>query len=210
MAETTQARIDGWMKTAVPRKMNPDKVLGLQCVDVWNDYAQTLYAVSWVKVCGTGNASSAFSRAPIEYWQKIQNNPKDANLIPKRGDVVCYPGKLANAWLGHIGVVEKADKAGVWIYQQDGFLQKPTNLIYIPYRNYLPQGWLRPRVKASAPKPEYVTVKAGWGLSNVALAAGYSDYAKDTRWTAIAKLNGSSDWKKFNKALKVGQKVRVR
>lgn len=57
---------------------------------------------------------------------------------------------------------------------------------------------------------QYVTVQAGWGLSSVAQAAGYSDAGSEARWAAIAALNGSGNWQAYNASLKAGQSVRVR
>lgn len=57
---------------------------------------------------------------------------------------------------------------------------------------------------------QYVTVAAGWGLSSVAQAAGFSDAGTEGRWAAIAALNGSNNWRVFNASLKAGQSVRVR
>lgn len=57
---------------------------------------------------------------------------------------------------------------------------------------------------------QYVTVQAGWGLSSVAQAAGYSDAGSEGRWAAIAALNGSGNWQAYNAGLKAGQSVRVR
>lgn len=62
---------------------------------------------------------------------------------------------------------------------------------------------------APAPQGQFVTVQAGWGLSNVAQAAGYGDAGSSARWAAIAELNGSNNWQAFNAALKPGQSVRV-
>lgn len=61
-----------------------------------------------------------------------------------------------------------------------------------------------------APTAQYLYVKSGEGLSALAKRAGYSDYGKETRWAAIAKLNGSTNWRTYNANLKVGQKVRVK
>ncbi len=76
----------------------------------------------------------------------------------------------------------------------------------------VPGWWINPgdNKTATAAKKVYVTVKAGWGLSNIAQAAGFKDAGSPDRWVAIAKLNGSKDWKDFNKKLKPGQKVMVK
>lgn len=57
---------------------------------------------------------------------------------------------------------------------------------------------------------EFVTVQRGWGLSNVAQAAGYADFDTQARWSHIAKLNGSSNWSDFNARLITGQSIRTK
>lgn len=55
-----------------------------------------------------------------------------------------------------------------------------------------------------------ITVQKGWGLSHIARNAGFADWDNEARWAAIASLNGSNDWRAFNKSLKVGQKIVVK
>lgn len=54
-----------------------------------------------------------------------------------------------------------------------------------------------------------ITIQPGWGLSNAAQAAGYPDAAAQSRWEAIAALNGSNNWEAFNSELKAGQRIVV-
>lgn len=53
-----------------------------------------------------------------------------------------------------------------------------------------------------------VTVQSGWGISHVAKAAGYTDYASESRWNYIASLNGYASYKLMH--LSPGQVIKVR
>lgn len=61
--------------------------------------------------------------------------------------------------------------------------------------------------------PEYdgnsITVLPGQGLSHLAQTAGFGDFGNESRWSAIAALNGSGDWRSFNDSLKPGQRIVV-
>lgn len=48
------------------------------------------------------------------------------------------------------------------------------------------------------------------GAKDLAKRAGYPDWEKESRWTAIAKLNGYKTWKAFNEGIKRFQLVRVK
>ena len=54
-----------------------------------------------------------------------------------------------------------------------------------------------------------ITVQPGWGLSNVAEAAGWPDFGQPARWQAISSLNGSNDWQTYNRDLKAGMRIVV-
>lgn len=72
-----------------------------------------------------------------------------------------------------------------------------------------PGWWINPlQNQPTAPK-KYITVQKGWGLSNIATAAGYADAGSPSRWAAIAALNGTENWEEFNAHLQPGQVVRV-
>lgn len=74
------------------------------------------------------------------------------------------------------------------------------------YNYYNPQSLVGATVQ-----PVYTRVKAGEGLSAIAKRAGYKDWLFPTAWIRLSRLNGYGlNWKKFNNALKPGQKIRVR
>lgn len=88
---------------------------------------------------------------------------------------------------------------------------RAARLVAAGYNPVTIQNLVNQKMKAKAtPKTQTLTVRKNEGISHLARRAGYQDYAQSKRWAAIAKLNGSNNWSGFNKALKVGQKVRVR
>lgn len=60
----------------------------------------------------------------------------------------------------------------------------------------------------------FITVQGGWGLSHVALAAGYADYYAPSAWERIYNLNqgfrGSQNWEQLNARIGAGDQLRVR
>lgn len=130
----------------------------------------------------------------------------------KPGDVVCMRPN-------HIGFFDGYDGAYMRILgQNQGGYPGPQggmafNIVRINKSAFA--GAFRLKKWHTAPAPpapvKYVTVKSGWGLSNVAKAAGFKDWWSPTRWAAITKLNtGNYNWLAYNKKLQPGQKVRVR
>lgn len=142
---------DAWFKTAVGRKMNPDKVYGLQCVDVADDYSNAIFKPkSYKETIGAGDAGALFDIANPKYFTKITNNPNDPNLIPQHGDIIVWPG--------HIAVVDSSTTSGLTVLQQNrhdnngnpvngGATERFTNTwkYYYTY-NGNAIGWLRPKL----------------------------------------------------------------
>lgn len=149
--------IESWLASAVGRSINPDGHYGLQCVDVADDYAETIFGVPWQKsVGGVAGARQLLDAAPDEYWIRIDYAH---GLVPQRGDVLVYAGDKYNEW-GHTAVVESADQIGINVIQQDGFAaphqfvdgnwysNKPAHRVRLAYRangTGALAGWLRPR-----------------------------------------------------------------
>ena len=87
---------------------------------------------------------------------------------------------------------------------------RATKLIAAGYNPGTIQTLINQKIAAKKKtSPRTITVQKGDGLSNIAKRAGYKDFGSASRWLAIAKLNGSSNWQTFNKNLKPGQKVKV-
>ena len=65
-----------------------------------------------------------------------------------------------------------------------------------------------PVPQAPVAPADSIVVQAGWGISHVAKAAGYEDYAKKDRWNYLARINGHADYTTFR--LSPNQIVKVR
>lgn len=205
------------------RVTNVDGFAGYQCVDLPKQYlVDTLGA----RIGGWGNAVDyAYSpaRGFMQYVRKVKS--------PQQGDIVVF------TWgrLGHIAIVDRVSGGSLTILEQNGGTGSASgypsdrirtrtvnkSLAHTYYRPKVKQGILsrlkRPR-KPKKPKKKktvffkkgnttYATIQRGWGLSMVAKQAGFKDWAKRSRWDAIAKLNGKSSYKKL--PLDPGQKIIV-
>lgn len=199
MATTTTAIRDSWFKSAIGRKINPDRWAGFQCKDVNDDYGMHLYGTALGVAIPLGNAGTIFGRLSTKYWKSIKNNSNDPNHLPQKGDMIFWAGSAKNLWWGHCAVVEKADKNGVTVIQQDGLLQSAAHRKYIPWKGNLPQGWARPNYKATAQTTKYHTVKKGETLSGIAVKY-------KTTWQALQKLNGIKNANVIN----TNQKIRIK
>lgn len=60
----------------------------------------------------------------------------------------------------------------------------------------------------SVATPNTIVVQKGWGISHVAKAAGYADFADASRWNYIAQLNGHADHSTFK--LSPNQVVKIK
>jgi hypothetical protein len=63
-------------------------------------------------------------------------------------------------------------------------------------------------VPAAPTQNDSIVVQAGWGISHVAKAAGFADWDQESRWNAIAQLNGHANRTTFR--LFANQVVKVR
>lgn len=139
-----------------------------------------------------GNCLRLRGKTGLHQYAHLEESYVKVGQKVKRGQ------KLAK--MGHTGYTIPAGPNGrhlhYWIYTGTGY-KYPPNLYKDKFRVYVP-------------KPKTVTVKAGWGLSQVAKAAGYKDWWSPSAWIRIARKNGyGTNWVKMNRALKPKQKVKV-
>lgn len=215
-AELQQAAI-AFGNAHLGKSINVDNAYGAQCWDWAAYYANKVPGCPSLPTGPVGGARECFEyfRNPLpQYFDRIPNDPNDANQLPVAGDIICWGdpyGIIDGVHYGHIAVVRDADTNGFTSFDQNwGGMY--VRAIRHDWTGVL--GWLRPKTDdtpaAPAPSGDFVTVQAGWGLSHVAQAAGYSDWSEESAWARIASLNGSNDWQAFNNALFVGQQVRVK
>ena len=162
--------IESFIAYAPGKYFNPDNAYGFQCKDLIDSYVMDLFpGKSWTETIRPGNANVCFDGANPAYFDKIRNNPKDVNLIPKRGDIICWGGNKNNGF-GHIAIVTGADIHGVNVIQQDGYLQCAAYQGRLGYDNPgtgMVQGWLRPKVANPGVKTQTVHLPKTAGSWNV-------------------------------------------
>lgn len=151
----THPKIEAWIGSAVGRAINPDNAYGLQCVDVADDYAESIFDLPWQQTIGGVGGAREFKGRTNDFFTWIDNVVGDESSIPARGDLVIYDGDNLNPY-GHVAVVLSATAETITVIQQDGFLQQPAFVATLPYviTGAGPcLGWLRPNLKAPAPEP---------------------------------------------------------
>lgn len=171
-----------------------------QCVSLINQYCRRVFGFqpgAWGHAVAWGYTTNVNVR---KYFNHVTGSPK-------AGDILVYGATIGNPY-GHIEIYLGA---GLSLEQNRGYDFK----VHVRPRLGGYYRILRRKTSTAKPAPKpavkrYVIVAKGWGLSDVAKKAGYKDYYKSARWSAIAKLNGSSNWGTYNAKLKPGQKVRVK
>lgn len=201
-----------WLQSAVGKIFDYDRSYGYQCVDLADAYGQDIFGVPWQTcVGGVGGARELLDRVPDEYWERIDNDPNDPNLIPQRGDLVIFDGSALNPY-GHVNAFLSGDTSGFWGVQQDGFaapLQyvngnwysaKPAHKAWLPYDGPGTgpvAGWLRPKQNkiigggASVnPSGEVSVTTPIGGLEPIAI-----DESKTAKWfTPQADVPKVAEW----------------
>lgn len=136
---------------------------GWDCVDVVKKAATMYFPGVPLSTLGIhGNGNQIFANANPKYFQKIENDEKNANQLPKPGDIMCFdstpwPGYTStykNPY-GHTGICDSATTAGYTLLMQESYTNK---VAFTQYRNWKYrhcQGWLRP-IAQPAPAPTTV------------------------------------------------------
>lgn len=150
-----------WIGSAAGLAMDPDQHYGLQCVDVIDHYAETIFGTGWREcVGGVNGAKDLLNTVPRNYWDVIRNDPNNASLLPVPGDVLVWGGNAGNPY-GHTAVAVRVDGGGATVIQQNsnGLANQAAHSMYMPWYGAgtgMITGWLRPR-------PERVRGEAALG-----------------------------------------------
>ena len=159
--DQADAEIDEWLKTSVGVAF-----LGpflAQCARYTQDTAMAYFNAPRYVGHGYGNAIDVIDNCDKNYFDVIWNDPNNASLIPRRGDLIIWEG--TPLWdgqkYGHIAVVASATTKNVVVVQQDGaapptrnvggynYSVKPAHVATLPY--FGPgtvgavRGWIRPK-----------------------------------------------------------------
>lgn len=126
--------------------VDEDGYYGAQCWDLVARYAREVVGCPSLPTV-TGGAAGLFTNtAPVilQYFDKVANNPNDANQIPPNGAVIVW-GTTWSPPYGHTAV-KTAGGVGqsMTVIEQNG--NNPGGAAYIKSRNYTGViGWLVPR-----------------------------------------------------------------
>lgn len=128
---------------------------------------------------------------------------------PNNNCIVKFTG-LSNGFGTHFCLVQD-DIAGTIVDSWDGQI-KSWNVYGGPkawasYEDRSPAAAPAPTPAPQAPA-DSIVVQAGWGISHVAKAAGYPDWADENRWNYLARINGHGDRSTF--LLSPNQVVKIR
>lgn len=204
----------GWLTVVVNRSMG--RINGVT------------YGHIWIDLIGEANFEQNGARAlhttkgtrPISQGQQFVNLDKyikaDAPKPQPKPPVSAGAYRVNKTINGYYTAADAKNRKNPRVKVPAGnyhVFNKANSMINITSKKGVPGSWINPAdngAAAPAPAKKYVTVQSGWGLSNVARAAGFKDYASEARWAAIARLNGSGNWRVFNNSLKPKQKVRVK
>lgn len=136
----------------------------------------------------------------FETWLRQHPEPKPTPKPVKKPSAKQYIVRAGDT-LG--GIARRFGVSLKLLLQKNTQYKKNPNKIYPGQKVNIP-------VK-SAPKPVYLNVGVGQGLSHLAKRAGYKDWTSANRWQAITSLNKKGwSWQRFNGSLKYGQRVRVK
>lgn len=136
-----------FISSAPGKYFDPDNAYGFQCKDLIDAYVEAIFGRPWTETIRPGNANVCFNGANPEYFEKIANDPRNPAQIPQYGDIIVWGGNDVNRY-GHIAVVIAADRSGVTVVQQDGYLQSAAFQGWLGYHNAgtgMVVGWLRPK-----------------------------------------------------------------
>ena len=114
---TRQSAVD-WLNAQNGKKLDFDGAWGAQCVDYFNYYYQHLVGVSpYAHGYGVNGAKDLWN-VNTSRFDKIANNPNDANQIPQPGDILIYNSSWGGGY-GHVEMVLSADASGVNVSGQN-------------------------------------------------------------------------------------------
>jgi LysM repeat protein len=201
------------------RFIDEDGAYGNQCWDLAQKYCREIIGCPRLptRLGGNGYASDCYTSflAPLpQYFDRIPNNPNNANQVPLPGDLIIYTNSLG----GHIAVVVSAapGSATLQVFQQNSPLGAAPNIGTLDYKGCL--GWLAPKQRPifdtsspvsdattstlatpEMPSTDFYTVEdknTFWGLEE----------AWDLPHGVLQSLNAGQD----PRTLRPGQQIRIR
>lgn len=103
-AQAAQISYDAWVKQSLGKGIDFDGMYGVQCVDLFCDYATKVLEIPRSYLNGYGTAKNYWynfeTRGLGKYFKKIANTP---SFVPKKGDVVVWKDNPYSS-AGHIAI----------------------------------------------------------------------------------------------------------
>lgn len=184
-----------------------------QCSALVQSYSEALFGLDNKQTIGWGHAKSHIANSSSAYFDKIWNDPKRSDLLPKRGDIISWEGLplWGGETFGHTGIVETPRASTVQIIQQDGaaapaklhpdgnwYSVKPAHLATFAYVGSASVGdvvgWLRPKWS----KVVYTGAdKRGYGTAPASAAAKKAPAQKATAKKTSGKVRHFIDVSDF-------------
>lgn len=96
---------------------------GNQCVSYVTAMCTAVLGRPWTETLGYGNAIDLIDSASTTYFDKIWNDPKNPDLLPRVGWITCYTGATPlwdGRYYGHTGAVSAFTRSSQTQVQQDG------------------------------------------------------------------------------------------
>lgn len=119
--EQADAEILEWIATSEGKPF-PNN-WGNQCTAYIQSSVTAILGRPWTETLGYGNAIEHMDNASTKYFDKVWNDPKNADLLPQVGYIAVYRG-AAPLWdgryYGHTFIVRARDKTRQHALQQDG------------------------------------------------------------------------------------------
>jgi len=165
---------------------------------------------NWTDSLGGNIASVTYrrlkKRLQIHHNNSFRSNSGDKSFL---GMLISLTGKTGNVTgpHAHWELHEGAD------IQPNGVIPKDKKGKPIDPTPFIFQG-PQPTMPQDQTSSKFVTVQDGWGLSNVAKAAGLPNPGSPDTWAYVYHLNpgyrGATDWDSLNKRMGSGDILRVR
>jgi len=169
MSNATQEQflddISGWLDV--------DNFAGAQCKDLADKYCLVMFG-DWVGTIRPGNGCQVFDNANPVFFDKVRNDPNDANQLPPRGAICSWAGTAAVPE-GHVNIYLGGGQRP-WFLEQNGYTQ--AGVERNQYEGWtLPGGmaligWLIPKVAQD--NPSQCVVESGDSLWSIAVQFGVS------------------------------------
>lgn len=95
-----------WCKSKLGQAMDFDGMYSAQCTDFANFYIQYLTGQNPYSLGFGVPGAKDYWNVRVPYFDYIQNDPNDANQLPKPGDIIIYNGNMpGSGGYGHVAIV---------------------------------------------------------------------------------------------------------